>query len=57
VLRAMLRDRPDDQDALREEIEWESAARRYEQFYIHLLDDEKKTLLMTPGTGKHRRVR
>jgi two-component system heavy metal sensor histidine kinase CusS len=49
VLRAMLRDRPDDEDALREEIELESAARQYEQFYIGLLDDRKKTLLMTPG--------
>jgi two-component system heavy metal sensor histidine kinase CusS len=49
VLRAMLRDRPDDQDALREEIELESAARRYEQFYIQLLDNRNQTLLMTPG--------
>src|ERR1035441_7493380 len=44
VLRAMLRDRPDDQDALREEIELESAARRYEQFYIQLLDNRNQTL-------------
>jgi two-component system heavy metal sensor histidine kinase CusS len=49
VLRTMLRERPDDQDALREEIELESAARRHEQFYIRLLDERKTPLLMTPG--------
>jgi len=49
VLRVMLRDRPDDEDALREEIVLESSARRYEQFYIQLLDDRNKTLLITPG--------
>ena len=49
VLRTMLRERPDDWDALREEIELESAARRYEQFYIRLLDGRSNPLLMTPG--------
>lgn len=49
VLRTMLRERPDDWDALREEIELESAARRYEQFYIRLLDERDTPLLMTPG--------
>jgi two-component system, OmpR family, heavy metal sensor histidine kinase CusS len=49
VLRTMLRERPDDWDALREEVELESAARRYEQFYIRLLDERNAPLLMTPG--------
>ena len=49
VLRTMLRERPDDWDALREEIELESAARRYEQFYIRLLDPQGSQLLITPG--------
>jgi two-component system, OmpR family, heavy metal sensor histidine kinase CusS len=49
VLRTMLRERPDDWDALREEVELESAARRYEQFYIRLLDEKNTLLLMTPG--------
>src|SRR5271165_5332693 len=49
VLRTMLRERPDDWDALREEVELESAARRYEQFYIRLLDEKNTSLLMTPG--------
>ena len=49
VLRTMLRERPDDLDALREEVELESAARRYEQFYIRLLDERNTPLLITPG--------
>ncbi len=49
VLRTMLRDRPEDENALHEEVELESAARRYEQFYIRLLDDRSATLMTTPG--------
>ena len=49
VLRTMLRERPEDEDGLREEVELESAARRYEQFYICLIDQQGKVLLMTPG--------
>ncbi len=49
VLRTMLRERPDDADGLHEEVELESAARRYEQFYIRLLDGGGNQLLMTPG--------
>jgi two-component system, OmpR family, heavy metal sensor histidine kinase CusS len=49
VLRTMLRERPDDWDALREEVELESAARRYEQFYIRVLDERNIPVLMTPG--------
>ena len=48
VLGTMLRERPDDWDALREEIELESAARRYQQFYIRLLDQRNVPLLTTP---------
>ena len=49
VLRTMLRERPDDWDGLHEEVVLESAARRYEQFYICLLDQQGKPILMTPG--------
>src|ERR1700683_4730243 len=49
VLRTLLRERPNDWDALREEVELESAARRYEHFYIRLLDGRNQLLLMTPG--------
>jgi two-component system heavy metal sensor histidine kinase CusS len=49
VLRTMLQERPGDRDGLREEVELESAARRYEQFYVLLLDERNTPLLMTPG--------
>jgi len=49
VLRTLLRERPDDFDGLREEIELESAARRYQQFYICLLDEHRVPILTTPG--------
>jgi two-component system heavy metal sensor histidine kinase CusS len=49
VLRTMLRDRPGDEDGLREEVELESAARQYEHFYIRVLDSRGHQLLMTPG--------
>ena len=52
VLRTMLRERPNDREALQEEIELESAARRYEQFYICLLDERNQPLLMTPGMAE-----
>jgi two-component system heavy metal sensor histidine kinase CusS len=49
VLSTMLSERPDDEDALREEIELESAARRYQQFYIRLLDEHGAPIMTTPG--------
>jgi two-component system, OmpR family, heavy metal sensor histidine kinase CusS len=52
VLRTMLGERPDDWDGLHEEIELESAARRYQQFYIRLLDQRKLPLLTTPGMAE-----
>jgi len=52
VVRTLLRERPDDWDGLREEIELESAARRYQQFYIRLLDEHSAPLLTTPGMAE-----
>ncbi len=52
VLRTMLRERPDDLDGLHEEVELESAARRYEQFYIYLSDQQGRPIMMTPGMTK-----
>lgn len=52
VLRTMLRERPNDWDALHEEIELESAARKYEHFYVRLLDAQGRPLLMTPGMAQ-----
>jgi len=52
VLRTMLRERPDDEDGLREEIQLENAARRYERFYIRLLDEHGGPILTTPGMAE-----
>jgi two-component system heavy metal sensor histidine kinase CusS len=52
VLRTMLRERPDDEDGLREEIELESEARRYQQFYIRLLDEHGVPIMTTPGMAE-----
>ncbi len=52
VLRTMLRERPDDTDGLREEVELETAARRYEHFYIRLLDERNRPLMTTPGMAE-----
>src|SRR5579863_6228776 len=52
VLRTLLQERPNDMDALREEVELESAARRYEQFYIRLLDERNVPVLTTPGMAE-----
>ena len=49
VLRTLLRERPNGWEALQEEIELETAARRYQQFYIRLLDERNQPLLVTPG--------
>jgi two-component system, OmpR family, heavy metal sensor histidine kinase CusS len=52
VVQTLLGERPDDWDGLREEIELESAARRYERFYIRLLDEHATPLLTTPGMAE-----
>lgn len=52
VVRTLLRDRPADWNALREEIELESSAREYQRFYIRLLDEHNKPLLTTPGMAE-----
>ncbi len=49
VVRTLVRDRPADWDALREEIELETSARKYQHFYIRLLDKRRTPLLATPG--------
>ena len=56
VLRTILRDRPEDLDGLREEVELESAARRYEQFYVRLLDERGTPLMETPGMAEQLRL-
>ncbi len=49
VLRTMLRERPSDKDGLHEEIQLENAARRYQRFYIRLVDEHGAPIMTTPG--------
>jgi two-component system heavy metal sensor histidine kinase CusS len=49
VLRGILRDHPDDRDALEEEVFSEVAAHQYTRYYIRILHTDGWTLLETPG--------
>lgn len=48
VLRTLLRERAPNAAALKE-VEWEWAARQYEQVYVRVLTDRGETLVETPG--------
>jgi two-component system heavy metal sensor histidine kinase CusS len=48
VLRTLLGERGSDPAALKE-VEWEWAAREYEQVYVRVLTDRGRTLVETPG--------
>jgi two-component system, OmpR family, heavy metal sensor histidine kinase CusS len=48
VLRQILRERPEDRNALEEEIEWESAARRQVVYYARLIL-RGRTIVESPG--------
>ena len=48
VLRQILRERPEDRNALEEEIEWESAARRQAVYYARLIL-RGRTIVESPG--------
>ena len=52
VLRKILKERPDDLDALRQEIEWEVVARSFEKYYARILDEQGQVLIETPGMAK-----
>lgn len=49
VCRALIQARATDSHALREEVEIDSAVRRYQKFYIRVLDDHGIALFTTPG--------
>src|SRR5215469_1655489 len=49
VCRALVRARSGDSHALREEVEIDSAVRRYHKFYVRVLDSKGKALFTTPG--------
>src|SRR5260370_38666858 len=47
LLRALLRDRPEDLRALRQEAEWEWAASQYAQFSVRVLDESGQPIIET----------
>jgi two-component system heavy metal sensor histidine kinase CusS len=49
VLRSLLRHRPEDEKALRHEMELSWTTRQYVQVHIRILDEQGRTLLETPG--------
>ncbi len=51
IIRGLIRERPGDTAALRQEVEWEGAARRYTRMYVRIRDSGARVLLETPGTG------
>ena len=51
ILRALIRERPDDTASLRQEVEWEGAARRYARVYIRVLDTDGRVVARTPGAS------
>ncbi|HET9378972.1 MAG TPA: heavy metal sensor histidine kinase [Chthoniobacterales bacterium] len=48
VLRQILRERPEDRNALQEEVEWESTARRQAVYYARLISSGR-TIVESPG--------
>lgn len=51
VLRVILQEHPNDLRALEEEVKWEGAALQFTTYYARILDEERHTLIETPGMG------
>jgi two-component system heavy metal sensor histidine kinase CusS len=52
VCRALVRERGSDSQALHEEVEIDSAVRRYQKFYVRVLDASGAALSTTPGMDR-----
>src|ERR1039457_5618088 len=52
VCRALVRERGGDSQALHEEVEIDSAVRRYQKFYVRVLDASGAALSTTPGMDR-----
>jgi two-component system heavy metal sensor histidine kinase CusS len=48
VLRVILQERPDNLEALEEEVKWEGAALQFTKYYARILDEAGHTLIETP---------
>lgn len=49
IVRAFLRDRPDDAAGLKQAVEWEWASRQYAQVFVRVLDENGRAIVETPG--------
>ncbi|MBV8640920.1 MAG: heavy metal sensor histidine kinase [Verrucomicrobia bacterium] len=49
VLRNILEERSDNLDALKEEVQWESTARKHSVYYARLLNEAGEVILESPG--------
>jgi two-component system, OmpR family, heavy metal sensor histidine kinase CusS len=49
VCRALVREHSGDSQALREEVEIDSAVRRYRKFFVRVLNDKGRAMFTTPG--------
>jgi two-component system heavy metal sensor histidine kinase CusS len=49
VMRQILRERPNDREALEEEVQWESTARRQSVYYSRLKQDVGALVIQSPG--------
>jgi two-component system, OmpR family, heavy metal sensor histidine kinase CusS len=49
VMREILRERPNDQEGLEEEVQWESTARRQSVYYSRLVRDNGALVIQSPG--------
>ncbi len=52
ILRDLLAENGEQNDAIRQEIEIEAAARRYARVYVRLLDQQRAILIETPGMSE-----
>ena len=52
ILRALLRDRPEDSIEIKQEVQGEWAARQYARIHIRILDADQRTIIETPGMHK-----
>jgi len=49
IVRALIRERPSDIDALQQEVDWEGTARRYARVFVRVLDEDGRLIIETPG--------
>ncbi|MDA3922912.1 MAG: heavy metal sensor histidine kinase [Salinisphaera sp.] len=49
VLRTMLSERPNDQDLLREEVDWETRVIGHARYFVQILNQQGHVVIQTPG--------